>query len=461
MVPFRRIVAFVIVIAGPATALGTTTVRLHPTARVPQAVVRLGDVATVHDTDAERVNRLAAIEIGALSATGDKSSIDVPAIKERLRQAGISLATVELGGAYVVKVVRVPGSRSITAPLAKEVGTTNDATVPTDAAGSAAEGKILAAARVREGTEPPVLIGSGPEPRTVEADRAGAKSDKFADPVESASGGSSLALPDPTFGRTFEGPTDLAERASWDPPKAGSTEWQSVILAMLRPHVAAGLGIAEDALQLEVEADRAVEFLNQHRPATWDLVTPSAWRLGAQQVNFEAPAGDQKVRIPLRVTVAAAQSTVVARRRIAQGSTIGPDDVQLVHLFVRADDPNEIRSVAEVVGKQAERAIAQDRPLCRRDVRNPPVVFRNSPVTVHVRHRTAYFTMQATARDDGAIGEWITVVNPTNRQPLEVRVTGFQTAELVAAGVAERGTKTNDRPSPAVSIAGKLSGAVP
>ena len=94
--------------AAPASAHAALRVDLHPTAEVGAMHVTLGDLATVTGDDAERVARVAALEVGDVASDGAASLVDRGALSRWVRtHAGVAPQDIAWGGAERCRVHRV------------------------------------------------------------------------------------------------------------------------------------------------------------------------------------------------------------------------------------------------------------------------------------------------------------------------------------------------------------------
>jgi len=109
MKSFRaRFVALVVAWAAPvmATAAGVTAFELRERARVEAASIRLGDVATLHGSDAAAIESLAAMDLGAAPRFGEDLRLDRTRIAAWLRRAAPELGAVPWRGAEAVHIAR-------------------------------------------------------------------------------------------------------------------------------------------------------------------------------------------------------------------------------------------------------------------------------------------------------------------------------------------------------------------
>jgi flagella basal body P-ring formation protein FlgA len=79
-------------------------IELKDAAEVSTSVVRLGQVAKIHDADSAVVERLSAITLFPAPSTGKSKTIDFETIRERLAAQGVALSEIEFSGSSQVSV---------------------------------------------------------------------------------------------------------------------------------------------------------------------------------------------------------------------------------------------------------------------------------------------------------------------------------------------------------------------
>jgi len=92
--------------AASADAGSATMIRFRRTAHVTGSVVRLGDVADIHDADVVTEERLKTIVLAPAPAPGRQTVLEFVSIRSRLQARGVDLATTEFSGASAVRVFR-------------------------------------------------------------------------------------------------------------------------------------------------------------------------------------------------------------------------------------------------------------------------------------------------------------------------------------------------------------------
>jgi flagella basal body P-ring formation protein FlgA len=152
---------------------------------------------------------------------------------------------------------------------------------------------------------------------------------------------------------------------------------------------------------------------------------------GVQHFQLTVTTADGTVEIPVDARVTLPQADVVATRAIARGTTIGPTDVAL-QPAEGGEAPDALRSLDEIVGKEASQTIAAGKVLERGMVRAPLAVRRGEIVTVYARASGIRVKTIARARDEGSVGDLIAVESLQDRKPYYARVCDVQEVEVYA-----------------------------
>lgn len=221
----------------------------------------------------------------------------------------------------------------------------------------------------------------------------------------------------------------------------------------------AGPASERSAQELRQRVVQAVdEYLTQRAPSQgpWDIeltldddqlrqlpVDRGAWHIrggsapwtGQQSfVLGQARDGADDREIVIRAQVRMVPSVVVTKTRIARGAIIRASDVQLVpsDAGVRHAAGDLPRTLNEVVGKEATRAVGLGAVLDRAAVRRPVLVHRNEVVTVYARTAGIVARTNARAREDGSRGDLILVESLEDRKTFHARVTGLAEVDVFA-----------------------------
>lgn len=239
----------------------------------------------------------------------------------------------------------------------------------------------------------------------------------------------------------FVGPrrVHLAPAPTGDAPAAAPSRsadaWKAEIERLIASSATAeSPDAAPNELLVRVEAERAIAFLAEHPTTDWELLAPPYWKEGWQPLELLVhPRGDA-LRFPIQAQIVRRRQVVTARRDIRRGETIAESDIQLAAFDPRRDAQDFALDPGDVVGREAVRDLPAEKPIARRDLRRPPVVFRGQPVNVRIRYRSAWIQKSFLAAADGGVGDWIAVFDPARKDPRPhdylVRVSAPHEAEL-------------------------------
>jgi flagella basal body P-ring formation protein FlgA len=205
---------------------------------------------------------------------------------------------------------------------------------------------------------------------------------------------------------------------------------------------------ASDSDPWDVEFEFSEDQVRQVAGAEKDLVVAggaSPW-VGAQQFIVSAPAKSQPVKLRIEARVTLPPQTVIATRSLPRGAIIHISDLKLDRgRQGDADADDAFTRLEDVVGKEVARTLAGGQPIRRDAVRAPLVVRKGEVVTVYARQSGLVVRTTARSRDDGSVGEVITVESLLNRQTFFARASGVQQVEVFAHAIdaSTTGRETN------------------
>jgi flagella basal body P-ring formation protein FlgA len=157
---------------------------------------------------------------------------------------------------------------------------------------------------------------------------------------------------------------------------------------------------------------------------------------GAETIRVVS-RGDAARRAPAAAKPVPPQLFVVyATRAIAPGERLRATDVELKPADRGAGNGPLARTLAEVEGLEATRALAAGQAIELRSLRRPILVQRGQAVTVVARIEGVRATTTARALEEGAQGDLILLESLESRQRYSAMVTGLQLAEVLATGVS-------------------------
>ncbi len=175
----------------------------------------------------------------------------------------------------------------------------------------------------------------------------------------------------------------------------------------------------------------------------------SPW-VGEQQFAITARSGDAPVQIHIDARVTLPPMSVMVIRSLPRGAIVHASDVKLERGREGAADGEAFARLDDVVGKEVARSIAAGQLVRHDAVRAPLVVKRGEVVTVYARQAGLVVRTTARSRDDGSLGEVITVESLLNRQTFYARASGVQEVEVFAHAIDASATQ-REVPMPAAS----------
>lgn len=179
--------------------------------------------------------------------------------------------------------------------------------------------------------------------------------------------------------------------------------------------------------QIELDA-AAADALARGRRAVQVTGTKSPTP-GPHRFELSIDGNDGPERITVGAVLSKTPPIVVAARPLGIGERIAPSDVRLVPPG-NLSALGAFQSIEDVVGMEVGRSVPEGRPLTR-DTIIPPVLVNNGKVvSVCVRGGGIRLRTTARARQDGAMGDVISVENPANRAKYLARVVGPDEVEV-------------------------------
>lgn len=175
---------------------------------------------------------------------------------------------------------------------------------------------------------------------------------------------------------------------------------------------------------------------------------------GRQRFEFETEQVSKPLRMTIDAEVGLPPGVVVALKNIPAGTIIHAGDVAVQPVASLNQAVLPFYSLEEVIGREATWPIAAGAVVGQKGVRRPQVVRKGDAVTLYARSAGLRVRTTVRSRDDGGVGDLITVESLGKREPFYARVTGVQEAEVSAdpAGAVPQGAAT---PEPRAAIAAK------
>jgi flagella basal body P-ring formation protein FlgA len=123
---------------------------------------------------------------------------------------------------------------------------------------------------------------------------------------------------------------------------------------------------------------------------------------------------------------------VAAVRSLPRGAILRAGDLTMVNGNSGDGGNGSFASIEEVVGKQATKVIAEGKILTPDALQSPLMVRRGDVVTVYARTAGIRIHTTARAKDDGAMGDLVSVESMTDRKQFTARVSGPREMEVFA-----------------------------
>jgi flagella basal body P-ring formation protein FlgA len=148
-------------------------------------------------------------------------------------------------------------------------------------------------------------------------------------------------------------------------------------------------------------------------------------RSGRVAAYVSAPAADANAeRIHVGGRVFRLIEIPVLTRSVAPGEQIAAGDVQTIAVRAERLNQNYVGSASDLVGKTPKRSIRPGEAVRPSDVQLPIAIHKGELVTVLLQTRAIMLTAEATALEEGAIGQAIRVSNTRSKKMLDATVTG-------------------------------------
>ena len=154
---------------------------------------------------------------------------------------------------------------------------------------------------------------------------------------------------------------------------------------------------------------------------------------GSQEFEIYDSGATENVTISAKVE--RLRSVVVSVRSIERGTIIGNADVE-VQLAGGHAPATAVESIAEVVGKEAVRAVDAGDVLLASGVRNPLLVQRGETVKVSARTGGITVSTFVVVQQNGALGDLVQVQTLDKSGRFAARVSGWKQLEVLPTGVA-------------------------
>lgn len=151
---------------------------------------------------------------------------------------------------------------------------------------------------------------------------------------------------------------------------------------------------------------------------------PASGRFSAVLIGT---VGDEpRFELPMEGRVQPLMNIPVLARPVDRGDLISAADLDWKMVTPNALSNISLADEKQLIGAEARRRLSPGRVLTSRDVGPPRLVLRGKPVRIVYAERGIMLTALGTARDDGAFGEPVRVINPESRLEIQGVATGHQ-----------------------------------
>lgn len=164
--------------------------------------------------------------------------------------------------------------------------------------------------------------------------------------------------------------------------------------------------------------------------------------VGAQSFELTLSNDRGRMTLPVSAQVSLPPAVVVAVHPVPRGAVVRASDIEIQRLPPGSVVKASFQTADDVVGKEAVKPISVGQTLDDNSVRPSLMVHGGEVVTVVARNAGIAIRMPVRCRENGALGDLVTVESLTERKSLLARVSGMQEVEVyggaaVAAAAAD------------------------
>lgn len=186
-----------------------------------------------------------------------------------------------------------------------------------------------------------------------------------------------------------------------------------------------GFGIAHNIM---VNFDGDVRTLQVEANATGELqVLALSYdpRTSRFDITFNLPNSAALVRQPARYTGTATETvdTLALDRPIERGELIQASDLTTIRR-PRVDGGSGLTDANAVIGLAARHSLRPGQALATADLMKPEIVGRNDTVTIVYQVPGVTLTLRGQAKDAGALGDTISVINVESKHVVQAVISG-------------------------------------
>ncbi|MGI9436898.1 MAG: flagellar basal body P-ring formation chaperone FlgA [Geminicoccaceae bacterium] len=149
-----------------------------------------------------------------------------------------------------------------------------------------------------------------------------------------------------------------------------------------------------------------------------------------------------RFQLPLEGRLQQLVTVAVLGRPVARGEPIAAADLDWIDVPSDGLSPGSVIDADQLIGAEARRGLRPGRVLTERDIGSPRLVRRGQSVRVIYVEGGLKLSLVGKARDDGALGDPIRIVNPESNLQIRGIATG---PSEVTVGAAARPARRSDR----------------
>jgi flagellar basal body P-ring formation protein FlgA len=167
--------------------------------------------------------------------------------------------------------------------------------------------------------------------------------------------------------------------------------------------------------------------------------------LGLQRFEITIDSGSESSAFQIDADVSLPPDVVITVRALPRGRVISAADVRLQPVSTSDTSSDRFYQTQDVIGLETTTAVGAGRPLIRKTVRQPLLIRRGDVVTVFARAAGISVRVMARARDDGSLGDAVSVESMLDRTVYLARVSGLREAEVFAQPVRTKPAAASPR----------------
>lgn len=219
------------------------------------------------------------------------------------------------------------------------------------------------------------------------------------------------------------------------PPPIDSRRAVQLVATAIETHLKEQAG--DQPWQLTAHlSDEAAQKLSTAHPQLKVQGGASPWT-GRQSFVVQMTNREGACEVAVEADVSLPPAMIVAARPIPRGATIRAADLASGY-EARTTRGTPVERIEGAVGQEATRTIGSGEVVTKDMVRAPVLVQRGDVVTVYARTAGLQVRTTARAREEGAMGELVTVESLLNREAFFTRVCGIQEVEIYARALDAR-----------------------